>query len=315
MATEVKATQVSGNTKPSTVTKARAFQLTLNEVEKWENLKNYLTSSKMLTYIIACEEIAPTTGHKHIHCYVHFNRAKALSIKKCQGAHIELCKGSPKQNIEYIRKDGKIIFEQGDEPHQGSSLTIKELRQIKNSDDLPDWRQYNIWKQVINEPKETTLGELRAKKRLTKPIEVTWITGPSGSGKSNLAEDLAIQLDLDDDVKLRNITCDGGFFDGLHDGTGVAIYDEFRDSHMPANKFIQLIDYRSHSLPIKGGFVTNNFTHIFITSVQNPYEIYKNAGDEPHKQWLRRMRVIRINNDGTKEEIKYNPNENLNDWF
>lgn len=130
---EVTDPQIAGNTKPAI--RARAFQLTINEIEKFEKIKNYLTGLKTLDYIIACKETAPTTGHEHIHVYAHFRESRNISIKKCCGAHIEICRGSPQQNIAYIRKDGNIIFEQGTEPRQGAR-TVKELKQIDNPDEL-----------------------------------------------------------------------------------------------------------------------------------------------------------------------------------
>ena len=66
-------------------------------------------------------------------------------MKKCCDAHIEYCKGTIKQNIEYIRKDGNILDEIGEVPRErGGSHTVKELKQIDTPDDL-DWKEYNTW--------------------------------------------------------------------------------------------------------------------------------------------------------------------------
>lgn len=43
--------------------RARRFQLTINEVEKYEELKSYLKSFNSFRYIISCKETAPETGH------------------------------------------------------------------------------------------------------------------------------------------------------------------------------------------------------------------------------------------------------------
>lgn len=59
-----------GNTKQGVMPKKRHWQLTLNEVSKYKQLKEYLTDLSSLSYFISCEEVAPTTGHKHIHIYV-----------------------------------------------------------------------------------------------------------------------------------------------------------------------------------------------------------------------------------------------------
>ena len=66
--------QVSGNTNPSTSEvsfRARAFLLTLNEVDKYPLLKSLITKLKSCDYYLAAIEQAPTTGHQHIHIYIH----------------------------------------------------------------------------------------------------------------------------------------------------------------------------------------------------------------------------------------------------
>lgn len=97
MATVEMATDASGNTSTSArgVAKARNWQLTQNKVERYDETVEYLKGLKSLNYLISCKEIAPTTGHEHIHIYCQFNKPIKLSVNKCQGAHIEACKGTP----------------------------------------------------------------------------------------------------------------------------------------------------------------------------------------------------------------------------
>lgn len=271
----------SGNTKPSL--KARHFQLTLNEVDKFEKVKNYLCSSKMLNYIIACEEVAPSTGHKHIHIYVQFTQMKSLSIKKCEGAHIELCKGTPQQNQAYIKKDGNIIFEEGELRSTGAK-SIKDVKQMSREEreDL-DIRYYNIVKQINSEEdNEIDINDWH------KEINVIYITGPSGSGKSQMAAKL-IKSHTNEKINIVKHTND--FWQGVGNSK-VALYDEFRDSHMKASEFLNFIDYNKHIMNIKGGQKLNNYNTIIITSIQKPTEIYKNMTDEAKEQWLRRIKII-----------------------
>ena len=93
------------------------------------------------------------------------------------------------------------------------------------------------------------------------------------------------------------------FWDGVVDGEGTCVYDDWRDSHMKASEFINFIDYRSHNLNVKGGSVRNNYNLIIISTTQNPEMIYNSLGDEPKKQWLRRMEIIHTEDDGRDEEI------------
>lgn len=171
-------TEVSGNTKPSTL-RARAFQFTLNQVEKFDTLISELTKLKSCDYIIACQEKAPSTGHEHIHCYAHFENPYKLNKRiMAVGAHVEICRGSPLQNINYVKKDGNIIYENGTAPHQGCALTCSELKEL-SLDEVPP-RFYNTWKQL--QPTKIKKSDWN------KNIEVHYIFGPSGIGKSNLAQ-------------------------------------------------------------------------------------------------------------------------------
>ena len=107
----------------------KAFQLTLNQVECFDELRAYLLGLKLLNYMIACKEIAPTTGHEHIHVYVQFMDSVKLAIKKLCGAHVEKCRGSAQQNIAYIKKDGDVIYEHGEARLKGGH-TIKEVENM-----------------------------------------------------------------------------------------------------------------------------------------------------------------------------------------
>ena len=263
--------------------RGRAFQLTCNTEKSYTDSVNYLMKSQMLDYIISCEEIAPTTGHKHWHIYVHFNNPRVIKIKKLNGAHIEICRGSAIQNIEYIKKNGNILLEEGIAPNF-NSLTVRELKLIDNENDLPDWKQYNLWKNL----KQTATIDIND---WYKNITVYYIYGPSGIGKSKKAKEIVLESNLGNNVSIAKFN--NGFWNGVNSDSKILIYDDFRDSHMPASEFINFIDYNKHLMNTKGGFIINNYELIIITSVQNIDSIYSNLDDEPKQQWLRR--IIKIN--------------------
>ena len=92
---------------------------------------------------------------------------------------------------------------------------------------------------------------------------------------------------------------------GTTKGAKVALYDDFRDSHMKVSEFINFIDYNPHHLNIKGDNQKNTYEYILITSVQNPeylYENLQNRDSEPKKQWMRRLEIIHL-------ETKFNKNQ------
>ena len=265
----------------------KAFQLTLNEVECFDELRAYLLGLKLFNYMIACKEIAPSTGHEHIHVYVQFMDSMKMAIKKLCGAHVEKCRGSAQQNIAYIKKDGNVIFEQGEARFKGGS-TIKEVKAMSKEQraELPA-QMFNIV-QKVNDDEAKDISPLE----YYKQVEVFYVYGDSGAGKTKWCIDDMVKAKVE---KFNEVKYDGSFWHGVKEDGKVALYDDWRDSHMKPAEFINFIDYNRHVMNVKGGSVRNGYERIYITSVQSPEEIYKSVNGEPRKQWERRMKCIHIN--------------------
>lgn len=278
--------QCLGNTnKHCANLRSRSFQFTINEIEKYNELLEIIKNLKSCDYYISCLEEAPTTGHKHIHLYTHFSSSYRINKKILDlGVHIEICKGSPQQNIDYIEKDGNILDEWGKRPKQGMR-TVGELKKITNPDDL-NWNEYNTWSKI-----HTTISNDIDIDDLHKEVKIYYIFGPSGIGKTEKSKQIVRDNKNKYGTKVNMVKYENGFWNGIGNSK-IAIYDEFRDSSMKPSEFINFIDYNKHPLNIKGGSIINNYELIIITSVQNPEYIYSNVGNEPRKQWLRRMEII-----------------------
>ena len=289
MNTQKQYTQGADNTKAAPCLRSRSFQFTFNEIDKAPEIITYLKNLKICDYGIACIEEAPTTGHEHIHLYVHFNTPYTIHKKifDC-GCHIEICRGSPKQNIDYIKKNGNIIEEWGNEPHQGLAMTIADLKQIKNADQV-NWNQYKTWLSVKNN--DIDIDDMK------KDVEVYYISGPSGIGKTEKAKQIIRDNKDKYGSKITLAKYDGTFWHNVHSEGTILLYDDFRDSHMKASEFINLIDYNIQPMNIKGSTVMNNYKLIIITSIQQLEQLYKNLDDEPRKQWIRRIHNIDLTPD------------------
>lgn len=281
MATEDGYTRGSGNTSAEPRFKKRGFLLTLFSIENFDNVKTYLQNLKSCVYYVAARENCPTTGREHIHIYAHFKTPIKLAISKIGGAHVDACRGSPKECINYVKKGGDILEEYGEEPKQGIKMTIKELKETKNPDELP-WQMFNTWEKLHKGPKKLTADEWG------KKIEVFYICGPSGIGKTQKAKELTNGEPFD---LVKHV---GEFWHGITDGKGIAIYDEFRPSDLRASEFINFIDYNKQLLNVKGGTVLNQYEKIILTSIFDPLNIYENLPEEAREQWLRRMKIIRL---------------------
>lgn len=277
--------QAPGNTNTSACLRSRAFQFTLNEVDKYKGLYDYLTSLKSLDYIISCKETAPSTGHEHIHIYAHFKTSFRLSLAKCYNAHVEICKGSPKQNIEYIRKDGLILDEYGTIPHQGI-CTIAELHDCDVANVNP--HLYRIKKEVDEDYNKTELfmGMLdEIEHNELKGPEVIYYTGESGCGKTYSCYQYA--LSKFDKSKIGKITINNNFLSIINANANCFVIEEFRSSQMKASNFLQMIDKYGYDAPVKGGHVYIRPKCFIIASIIQPDELYND--EEINEQFLRRI--------------------------
>lgn len=301
MATVEKATVKSGNTKTDlTQKKARNFLLTLNDVSVYEFLADNLKAYKTLGYLLAYKEKAPSTGHEHIHIYVHFTNAIKLSAKKVLGAHIDICRGTPQQVIKYVSKDGDLVEEYGEKPKQGGK-NIKEIREMKKEDrELLPINYFNIVEKINQEENADIDIE-----DLAKNIKVYYIQGKPGVGKTEKMKAIVRENKNIYGTKINMLKFDNNFWLGLGSAK-IAVYDDFRDSHMKASEFINFIDYNKHYMNVKGGTKLNNYELIIITSIQKLNEIYKHMPEEGKNQWMRRVELIDMYNEKTEEEEEEN---------
>ena len=266
----------------------RNFLFTLNEIDRWDELKEYIINHPQFQYAIATLEKAPSTGHKHIHCYVQMKNKTKISKEKTANCRIDPCKGSAQQNINYIKKvdepekRGEIIWEEGTPKHKGGP-TIKEIKEMPKEDreELPAM-YFNIVNKVNQEEAKQLKGT-----EMFKEMKVYWYWGASGAGKTKAAYE-AIGDRVFNEVKF-----DGNFWHGASEQTQIALYDDFRDSDMKPRELINFIDYNKHIMNVKGGSMRNQYSEIYITSIQDPRGIYPNVEGEPREQWLRRITEIK----------------------
>ena len=261
---------------------ARCFQLTINEIDRAGDLLNYLRSLSP-NYLLAGKEKAPTTGHLHMHIYVQFTTPRRLSLKKCCGAHIEKTRGSTEQNIKYVKKpDTEIVAEEG-EPRLNHVPTIDEAKKMDSLSGL-NLNMYNIVQKIEAEKKKIINPQ-----DYYKEVEVYWLWGESGAGKTRYAIKDMLKREI---TAFNEVKFDGSFWHGVTEECSTCLYDDWRDTHMKPTELINFIDYNRHIMNVKGGSVRNNYKLIYITSLQSPEQIYTKVPEETQKQWLRRIKEI-----------------------
>ena len=283
---------------------SRHFQITLNEPEKYEKIKKYITGLSNFKFLYSVEEYAPTTDHRHIHIYIQFSKKATLYTSKLEGAHLELCKGDAVSNINYIEKlkdpRDKIIEKIGEPDDmigvQGGKSRFPTISEIEKMNSLElkklPAQYYNIVDKIISKRAQNISIESFNK----WPVTVYYICGESGIGKTRMAQYLIKSWG----IHFNNVKYENTFWMGVSENSNIALYDDWRDSHMKPSELINFIDYNTHIMNIKGGFIQNKYKKIIITSIQHWDDIYKGArekDDELPQQWERRMRKIFINNN------------------
>lgn len=274
---------------------SRNFILTLNpaSLEYYADIVEYLKSLSGLLYILVTEHFGQAQQHYHI--YVQYVHSKRLSMNRLHGAHIERCFGSAQANIRYCKaEDNKhrdagvtaaVILEEGEPVMKGGNFSVGLLKEMEEPDEIPAML-YNTWKKIKADHRVVRARDYR------KNVKVYWIQGPSGVGKTNKAIELAEDFESVHDCGTDFIKYCNGFYLGCTRTARVAIYDDFRDSHMKPSEFINLIDYNKHWMNIKGDSMLNEYLLVIITSVQKFSKIYRNVDDEPRYQWERRVEVV-----------------------
>lgn len=300
----------SGNTTTEPVSfkiNARNVMITVNQAsfEHLGDIWTYLTHYKSCNYCLCCSHDKPDL---HYHIYTQYENTVKLDSRYLYGAHIEKTFGSSQQCINYCKGLDKkhqalgincqVYQEYGTAKEKGGRR-IKDILNM-NEDDILEL-DANLYSSAmrIRGTKKTKVGEWH------KDVRVIYIYGPSGVGKSKMAEELLIDNKIEEFTEVKHI---GQFWHGIGgvEVSGAAIYDDFRDSHMTASEFINFIDYNIHNLNYKGGSAKNKFNLIIITSIQDPNIIYKNMKDEPRKQWLRRIEIIPITNNNDTHNLEQN---------
>lgn len=240
---------------------------------------------KIASYFVIGNEVAPSTGTRHWQGYVELKDQVAITtINKMAKWHTEARKSKdPQMAIKYCKKDGDIVCEYGAVKCPGKRTDIDRLRELGVSEGLgavaaeaTSMQQYRLVEVYLN-------FHAPARDPSVSP-NVTWIWGESGCGKSRYAFDL-----LKD--KKYYVKDAGEWWTG-YDGEEWVLMDDFRDSWMPHNMFIKILDRYPMKVRVHGGLTQLRAVNWVITSVLRPETIYAQCHTEPRAQIMRRITNI-----------------------
>lgn len=229
------------------------------------------------------------------------------ALKKMVGfkrAHLEAMRGTPESNRIYCTKQDPNPFEFGSiEKNQGkrSDLVsaITKIRAGATLKQLATGEETDASSLVKFHRGLSILRSLSKQPRLSPP-KVFWFWGPTGTGKTRAAFEIATKFGKHaDDFWIS--TGDLKWFDG-YDGQSVAILDDFRAKHASSFAFfLRLLDRYPAMVQIKGATVSWDPTIIIITCAYNPVTCFSTRAShipEDIEQLDRRIsRIYQFTND------------------
>jgi len=247
-----------------------------------------LSLKKGIRYFIVGMELTPTTKKLHYQGYIAFNNGKTFKQTKrwfgLDRIYINPAKADDFDNQRYCEKDSNLLLEVGEPLKQGKRSDIDIAVEIIEETQsvatvLESVKNYQAVRHV-----ELYL-KYKEKKRPIKPIQVIWIHGSSGKGKTRKVYD-----DNEDDVF---VPLSYKWWDG-YDGHKTVLIDDYRKDFCKYHELLRLLDIYPLRVETKGGSRQVQFTKLYITSIYHPEDIWGHLDGEQdgYNQLERRITQI-----------------------
>jgi hypothetical protein len=214
---------------------------------------------EVLTYSVYQEELCPTSGRVHKQFLLYFKRKITLKgVKDLIGPHHIEPARDLKACRQYCMKTETRVsdpVEYGAFPVPEKDLeTVLSLCKRSRVEDILEERP-TLWRAIRQ------LREIRAVVSVPRDFATVGLllTGPTGSGKTRLAVEIATLYPA-----AYWVAPDMKWFDG-YDGQELMIVDEFR-GQVPVSFFLRLIDRTPLILPIKGSSTQMRSELVIFTS-------------------------------------------------
>lgn len=282
---------------PQTGRRARGWVFTWNNYDicTWYALEATSVKDEVV-YLIVGREQAPTTGTLHLQGYIYFKSLKSfgqvLSYLLSMGANrqghpfIAIARGNPKQNREYCSK-GADFFEHGVLPGTGQGkrtdldAVYESVVSGKSINELIDEHPTEMIKYAKNIMLMNNLINYQAH-RTTRP-RVYWFFGPTGSGKSRIANQIA---KMTHSFYYKNPA--HKWWDGYTQQECIVV-DDYRRDFSTFAELLRLLDWYPYSVECKGGTLALNSACIIFTSPKAPRATWENRSEEDLSQLVRRI--------------------------
>lgn len=228
---------------------SKNFTFTIHANEEQENTWPVITECPIeppddYRYMVCQIESAPTTGKLHLQGFIVFERNKRAAavarIPVFKHAHIEVMKGTVKQNEEYCSKSETRVqgpWKFGDAPAQGRRTDWKDVKEMI-SQGKSRAEVYTEAPHLANCSKgvETLYEHFAPPVPLTRDVRVIVLTGPTGTGKSHRA-----RTSFPDAYVITGKYYEGKSFD-QYSGQATLILDEWRNGEWPLTFMNAILD-------------------------------------------------------------------------
>lgn len=272
------------------------------------------------SYLVAQLERCPDTGKLHWQGFMVAEKALTLVGMKRDfdnAAHWEPRMGTVQQAIDYCKKpESRVLrgcphteIEYGVPPEElqkGRRTDLEQLAQrIVEGASMRTVAEANPAEYIRYFKGMQALQAVTLKPR-SNPPEVTIIWGPPGCGKTRAVFDEYPEAYFKDDSTK--------WWDG-YQGQDVVLIDEFT-GETPLKMLLRILDRYPFQGEVKGAYINISATKIFIASMIDPRDWYKEADDVRNIGALwRRVRVIYQNIAGVWGSHEFLPMDNRpGDW-
>lgn len=298
------------------------YQLTINNPKEkgWTHehiLKVLRENFKTLTYICMADEQGSCY---HTHIFVVFaSRVRFSMVKRYfEEAHIEKCKGSVSDNVNYIKKTGRwetdeskqekkiegTFEEVGTQPpdSKGRRRDLTELYQMvmenmSNMEILAQNQDYLLILDKIDRVRTTILTE-KYKETVRLDLEVVYISGTTGTGKTRGV------LEKNGYSNVFRVTDYAHPFDSYNCQPVIA-FEEFRSS-MRISEMLLYCDIYPIELPARFSNKYACYNKVYIISnwrLEKQYTEIQREDKESWEAFLRRIhKVVVYLKDGSIKE-------------
>ena len=280
----------------------RNYCYTLNN---WTNEEYELLKAIECKYQIIGKEIGENKT-PHLQGFIQFINARSFNAvrKIMKRWHIEPCKGNPEQNMIYCKKENNYI-EIGEIPQkQGKRNDILIAKQM-----VIEGRPMKEIVLEVNSYQAVRHAELLKKyidiQRHFKTY-VYWFYGPTGSGKSRLAEEM---------FKDAYWTLSSGKWWEGYDGQETVIINDYRKDFCKFHELLNLLDRYPYRVECKGGSRQFISKTIVITTPLSPEETWSKRTSEDINQLLRRIDNILFFGNDTNNDTEVVGNTNATTSF